>query len=143
MKQVSVFVTNKTPLQVAISGHTIPARASNQEIAVYNGGSFLRAVQQAYPKGELMASLKPIELSERPEAPRNIDSPLSAFSEIELSKDLSLLLVENGIESVAALTEKTAKEVLAIKGIGEKSLAEIQTALEAKELSLKEVENDD
>lgn len=153
MKQVPVFVTNKTPLQVAISGHTIFARAKNQELAVYNGEDFLCAVKNAYPHGELVASLEPIELADRKPAPEQgnkpsseleqVDSTLSAFSELELSKEIAQLLVDNEIESVEVLTGKTAKEVLAIKGIGEKSLAEIVAALEAKDLSLKEVENDD
>ncbi|UTZ44592.1 DNA-directed RNA polymerase subunit alpha C-terminal domain-containing protein [Vibrio campbellii] len=144
MKQVPVFVTNKTPLQVAIAGHTISARAQNQELAVYNSGLFLSAVSQAYPNGELVASLKPIDLASHntTDDSGDIDSTLLALSEIELSKDIAQLLVENEIKTVAELTEKTAKEVLAIKGIGEKSLAEIEAALEAKDLSLKEVEND-
>lgn len=153
MKQVPVFVTNKTPLQVAISGHIIFARAKNQELAVYNSEDFLCAVKNAYPRGELVASLEPIELADRKPAPEQgnkpssgleqVDSTLSAFSELELSKEIAQLLVDNEIESVEVLTGKTAKEVLAIKGIGEKSLAEIVAALEAKDLSLKEVENDD
>lgn len=148
MKKVSVFVTNKTPLQVAISGHTILPRANNQELAVFNSKLFLHAVKTAYPHGELVAALEPIKPPAEPEGsgesvPNQVDSTLSAFSALELSKDLAHLLMENDINSVEDLASKTAKEVLAIKGIGEKSLAEIQAALEANELSLKEVENDD
>ncbi len=143
MKQEPVFVTNKTPLQVAISGHTIFARANNQELAVYNSEEFLCAVRNAYPKGELIASLEPISPKVRDLSFMHVDSKVLALSELSISKEVAQLLVDNKIKSVAELTEKTATDVLAIKGIGEKSLAEIKAALEAKELSLKEVENDD
>lgn len=148
MKKVPVFVTNKTPLQVTISGHTILARARNQEVAVYNRKEFIFAVKSAYPRGELVASFKPIDQLNPEQVNKltskvEVDSGLLALSALNLPKEIHQLLMDNGIESVEALVEKTAKEVLAIKGIGEKTLAEITVALEAKDLSLKEVENDD
>jgi DNA-directed RNA polymerase alpha subunit len=134
---------------VTISGHTILARARNQEIAAYNGKDFIFAVKSAYPRGELVASFEPIEqskpkqLNEPSSKVEIVDSGLLALSGLNLPKEIHQLLMDKGIESVEALVEKTAKEVLAIKGIGEKTLAEITVALESKNLSLKEVENDD
>lgn len=138
MKEQIIFVTNHTPIEITLLGRVIGARAVNQQVSVHNFQYFLNALEQAYPNGELSvrASLEEAQQSED-----GTDDPAS-ISALGLTTSVEKALVTSGVTTLDQLTAMTAKDVVKVKGIAAAGVQEIEKQLAAKNLTLKEANNE-
>ncbi|QFT40109.1 MULTISPECIES: DNA-directed RNA polymerase subunit alpha C-terminal domain-containing protein [unclassified Vibrio] len=137
MKEVTVFVTNRTPITVTIQGRVIAARAIAQPIQVFNVDRFCHEVEAAYPDGQIVVSFEQAKDQEATQQTSTSDAPAELAS-LGLSSNVEKALVKHGVKTVQQLTEMTAQNVIDVKGIADAGLQEIAKQLEANGLTLKE-----
>lgn len=78
------------------------------------------------------------EDSENSEEHLKVGSTTAGFTSLHISPRLQNILMEAGIRTPEELSAKTANELTALEGIGEKALSDIKKALSKTGLSLKE-----
>ncbi len=73
-----------------------------------------------------------------PEEPKDHEAKLLPITQFPVNTRLQNVLEKVGIRTVAGLVQKTRAQMLEMEGIGEKAIEEIEEALRALELSLRE-----
>lgn len=134
--KTDIFVTNKTPFQIAICGHSIQARAVDQRLSVVSAIDFQSAVESIYPEGELTVSVGLLKGEVEGKNDGGNSNGL-ALSDLNLPEDLIETLAENDINTIESLTELTLNELNGKRGIGSASIGKIETALKEHNLTLK------
>lgn len=138
MKEQTIFITNRTPIEITLLGRVIGARAIDQQVSVHNVQYFLNALEQAYPNGELTVREA---LEEEQQNEECTDEPTS-ISTLGLTTSVEKALVTSGVTTLDQLTAMTAKDVVKVKGIAAAGVQEIEKQLAANNLTLKEANNE-
>ena len=127
---------NRLLLTITTDGTITPQEALLQAIEILK--KHLEIVQEKLPEKEKKGKEKKEEKKVKTSSKKVANPKRLSVEDLEISQRLKTLLINNHFKTVGGILAKNREKLLAIKGLSEKGLKEIEKALKKLNLQLKD-----